>query len=157
VSAIVAMVGMTVVIIVTTRRGTLDNNDTISLGRAVSADSYTMVDAVTDPTVTPGSLQLAEMLNQEGKELMFADRYTEAAAKFSAASEHAPKTKYLYNLCIARYQIGLENDSFGAAITACNAAATRNPTGEQLERIDKMIERIRYQAKRRGIPLSAFE
>ena len=62
--------------------------------------------------------QIAERENEEGKELMFANKMAEASAKFQDAVARVPEPKYFFNLCTSRFAEG----KFGEALTACNAA-----------------------------------
>lgn len=76
--------------------------------------------------VTTGASQaeIAARRNEEGKELMYAGRYGEAARKFQDAVARVPEAKYFFNLCNAWLQEG----KFDAALSACNAVAVNNPT-----------------------------
>jgi serine/threonine-protein kinase len=97
----------------------------------------------------PSRAASAAKLNEEGKELVIANRYAEASAKFRAAIARMPEPNYYFNLCVALFQEG----KFGEALTACNAVASHNPSPEQRAKTDKLITRIRAEAAAQGIPL----
>lgn len=92
---------------------------------------------------------IAAKLNEEGKELMFADKPGEAAKKFAEAVARVPEAKYFVNLCTARLQEGKLDE----ALTACNAVELNNPTPEQKQRADKLIVRIHEEAKKQNLEL----
>ena len=93
--------------------------------------------------------EIANKLNEEGKELMYADKYAEAAKKFQEAVARVPEAKYFVNLCAARLQIG----ELDVALTACNAVDRNNPTPDQKSRADKLIVRINEEAKKQNLEL----
>lgn len=93
--------------------------------------------------------EIAAKLNEEGKELMYADKYAEAAKKFAEAVARVPEAKYFVNLCAARLQEGKLDD----ALTACHAVELNNPTPEQKTRSDKLITRINEEAQKQGLQL----
>ncbi|CAN5905201.1 hypothetical protein BH11MYX3_BH11MYX3_43750 [soil metagenome] len=92
---------------------------------------------------------LALKLNDEGKELMFAGKYTEASAKFRDAVARVPEPKYFFNLCTSLLQEG----KFDEAMTACSAVDKNNPTADQRAKADKLIGRIKDEAKAQNIEL----
>lgn len=92
---------------------------------------------------------IAERLNDEGKELMFGGHIAEASAKFAEAVARVPEAKYFFNLCTSRAQEG----KFGEALTACNAVYNNSPTAAQKDKADKLIGRIKEEAKAQGIDL----
>jgi tetratricopeptide (TPR) repeat protein len=92
---------------------------------------------------------IAERVNQEGKELMYADRYQEAAKKFQEAVARVPEPKYFVNLCTARLQTG----ELDLALTACRAAARDSPNPDVQARAAKLIARIREEARNQGLEL----
>jgi tetratricopeptide (TPR) repeat protein len=92
---------------------------------------------------------IAAKYNEEGKELMYQDKYAEAAKAFAQAVAHAPEAKYFVNLCAARLQEGKLDD----ALTACHAVELNNPSAEQKTRSDKLIERINEEAKKQNLVL----
>jgi len=94
--------------------------------------------------------EIAARLNEEGKQLMFANppRYAEASAKFQEAHSRAPEPKYFFNHCTSLFQEG----KFGEALTACNAA-DKNADDKLKPKIAKLIERIHEEAKKQNIDL----
>lgn len=93
--------------------------------------------------------EIAARLNEEGKELMYADRYAEAAKKFQEAVARVPEAKYFVNLCAARLQEGKLDE----ALTACNAVDLNNPTPGQKAAATKLIGRIHEEAKEQNLEL----
>jgi tetratricopeptide (TPR) repeat protein len=93
--------------------------------------------------------EIASRLNDEGKELMYADKYTEAAKKFQEAVARVPEAKYFVNLCAARLQTG----ELDLALTACNAVDRNNPTPDQKSRAEKLVEKITEEAKKQNLEL----
>ena len=92
---------------------------------------------------------IAAKYNEDGKQLMYEDKYAEAAKAFAQAVAHAPEAKYFVNLCAARLQEGKLDD----ALTACHAVELNNPTPEQKTRSDKLIARINEEAQKQGLQL----
>ncbi len=101
------------------------------------------------PAFAQGQAEIAARLNEEGKQLMYAEKYAEAAAKFRDASARAPEAKYFFNLCTANFQLG----KFDEALTACNAAENHSPTADQSQKISKLVQAIGEEAKKQGIEL----
>lgn len=93
--------------------------------------------------------EIAAKLNEEGKELMYADQYAEAAKKFQEAVARVPEAKYFVNLCTARLQEGKLDE----ALTACNAVEKNNPTPDQKSRTEKLIGKINDEAKKQNLEL----
>jgi hypothetical protein len=93
--------------------------------------------------------ELAAQANEEGKQLMYADKFGEAAKKFQEAVARVPEAKYFVNLCTARLQEGKLDE----ALTACNAVDLNNPTPDQKDRAGKLIERIRQEADKQHLAL----
>jgi hypothetical protein len=96
--------------------------------------------------------EIAKKLNEEGKTLMFANKYDEASAKFRAAVARVPEPGYFINLCTSLFHEG----KFGEAITACNAVANNSPTPDQRAKADKLTTRIKDEAKAQGISAEAL-
>lgn len=92
--------------------------------------------------------EIANRLNEEGKQLMFAEKYAEASAKFQDAHGRVPEPKYFFNHCTSLYQEG----KFGEALTACNAA-DKNADDKLKAKIAKLVEKIHETAKEQGIAL----
>jgi hypothetical protein len=89
--------------------------------------------------------ELAEKLNEEGKELMYANKYPEASAKFRQAVARVAEPKYFFNLCVSLTNEGALNEAFNAC-----TSAQGNATGELSTKTDKMITKIRDLAKSQG-------
>src|SRR5215510_13979145 len=93
--------------------------------------------------------EIAAKLNEEGKELMYADQPAEAAKKFQEAVARVPEAKYFINLCTARLQEGKLDE----ALTACNAVDLNNPSPDQKDRAGKLVERIHQEAEKQHLAL----
>jgi len=93
--------------------------------------------------------ELANNLNEEGKELMYATKYAEASAKFREAVARVPEAKYFFNLCTSLFQEG----KFSEALTACNAVDKNNPTSELQGKATKLTGRIKDEAKAQGLSI----
>ena len=96
--------------------------------------------------------EIAEKLNAEGKTLLFSNKYAEASAKFRLAVARVPEPGYFINLCTSLYHEG----KFGEALTACNAVGNNNPSADQRTKSDKLVSRIKEEAKAQGIPAEAL-
>ena len=94
-------------------------------------------------------VQIAAQLNEEGKELMFQNKFAEASAKFREAVARVAEAKYFFNLCTSLYQEG----KFDEAMTACNAVEKNSPSAELKGKNDKLIGRIQEEAKAQNIEL----
>jgi len=92
---------------------------------------------------------IASKLNDEGKEQMYSNNYAGATASFRQAVAHVPEPKYFFNLCTSLYQEG----KFDEALTACNAVANNNPAAELTDKTNKLVGRIKDEAKAQGIEL----
>jgi len=95
--------------------------------------------------------ELAAKLNEDGKELMFANKYAEASGKFREAVARVPEAKYFFNLCTSLFQEG----KFSEALTACSAVEKNNPTGELTGKASKLTGRINDEAKSQGLVVAA--
>lgn len=94
--------------------------------------------------------EIAARLNEEGKVLMYSDKYAEASAKFRDAVARVPEAKYFYNLCASLYKEG----KFGEALTACNAASNSDTATPDLkQKSDKLAQGVKDEAKRQGIDI----
>jgi hypothetical protein len=112
-----------------------------------------LVASVLAGTAYADQKDIAENLNEEGKALMFKNKYAEATGKFRQAIARLPgEPKYYLNLCTSLYHEG----KFGEALTACNAVGTNNPSAEQKEKVTKLTTRIKDEAKSQGIPAEAL-
>lgn len=101
------------------------------------------------PAFAQSQAEIAARHNEEGKELMYANKYPEATAKFREAVARVPEPKYFFNLCTSLFQEG----RFGEALTACNAVDKNSPSPEQRAKADKLTQRIMDEAKNQGVPL----
>jgi hypothetical protein len=97
-----------------------------------------------------GQAEIAAQLNEEGKNLMFGQKYAEASEKFAQAVARVPEPKYFFNLCMSRYQEG----KFGDAITACESAQTNGADDTLKGKIGKLEDKIRDTAKQQGVTLT---
>jgi hypothetical protein len=95
--------------------------------------------------------EIAAKLNEEGKVLMYSDRFAEASAKFREAVARVPEAKYFYNLCASLFKEG----KFGDALTACNAVANNNPAPDLKAKADKLTQGIKDEAAKQGIDVQA--
>src|SRR4051794_34085325 len=96
-----------------------------------------------------GQAELAAKLSAEGKQLMFANDFAGASAKFRDAVARAPEPKYFFNLCMSLYQEGKFDDAY----TACTAVGQNNPSADQKDKADKLIGKIKEEAKAQGLEL----
>src|SRR5215468_7427288 len=117
--------------------------------RLTSFAAALVVVAAAGSAYAQSQAQIAAQLNDEGKELMFANKFAEASAKFREAVARVPEAKYFFNLCTSLYQEG----KFDEAMTACNAVEKNNPSGELHAKNDKLIGRIKEEAKSQNIEL----
>jgi hypothetical protein len=92
--------------------------------------------------------EIAARLNEEGKQLLFAEKYAEASAKFQDAHSRVPEPKYFFNHCMSL----AAEAKFGEALTACNAA-DKNADAELKTKIAKLVDRIHTEAKKQGVAL----
>lgn len=92
--------------------------------------------------------EIAERLNEEGKQLLYAKQYAEASAKFQDAHSRVPEPKYFYNHCLSLTAEG----KFGEALTACNAA-DKNADADLKGKIAKLEARIHEEADKQGVSL----
>ena len=86
---------------------------------------------------------IATRENEEGRQLMFQQKYAEASAKFRDAAARTNEGKYYFNLCTALNQEG----KLGEAMTACNTADKNAPDDKLKEKVAKMRDRIQTEAK----------
>ena len=116
---------------------------------AIASSCFLAVTGLVGRAHAQSQAEIAAKLNEEGKELMYADKYADAAKKFAEAVARVPEAKYFVNLCAARLQEGKLDD----ALTACHAVELNNPSPEQKTRSDKLIERINEEAQKQGLQL----
>src|SRR5689334_8402451 len=95
--------------------------------------------------------EIANRENEEGKQLMFAGKYTDASAKFRDAAARTNEGKYYFNLCTSLYQEG----KFGEAMTACNTANQNAPDDALKAKLAKLEVKINETAKQQGVTVTA--
>lgn len=111
--------------------------------------SITLTGTFAGTALAETQAEIALRLNEEGKQLMFADKPDQAAKKFQEAVARVPEAKYFVNLCAARLQEGKLDD----ALTACNAVELNGPTPDQKDKAAKIVVRINDEAKKQGLEL----
>jgi Flp pilus assembly protein TadD len=97
----------------------------------------------------PTQAEIAAKLVEEGKEAMMKRDYALATTKFREAVARAPEPQYYVNLCVSLYSEG----KFGEANTACRTALQNKPTEAVKQKAEKMIEKIREEARKQGISI----
>lgn len=93
---------------------------------------------------------IANRENEEGKQLMFQQKYADASAKFRDAAARTNEGKYYFNLCTSLYQEG----KFGEAMTACNTADKNAPDDKLKEKVAKLRDKIQSDAKAANVDIS---
>ncbi len=93
---------------------------------------------------------IAARENDEGKQLMFQQKYADASAKFRDAAARTNEGKYYFNLCTSLYQEG----KFGEAMTACNTADKNAPDDKLKDKVAKLREKIQTDAKAANVDIS---
>lgn len=101
------------------------------------------------PAFAQSQAAIAEKANDEGKKLMFAKKFDEAAEQFKNAAQRTNEPKYFFNLCTAYYQGG----RFPEANTACKNVKNSNPSAEQSQKADTLLAKITEQATAQNISL----
>jgi tetratricopeptide (TPR) repeat protein len=89
----------------------------------------------------------AAAFNDQGKNLMFAGKFSEATPMFREAVALVPEPKYFFNLGTSLFQEG----KFDEALTALNAIRFNNPTPEQLAKTDKLRLKVLDECKAQKI------
>jgi hypothetical protein len=92
--------------------------------------------------------EIAARENEEGKQLMFENKYAEASAKFASAHARSAEPKYFFNHCTSLFWEG----KYGEAVTACNAA-DKNADDALKKKIAALVEKIQGEAKKQNIDL----
>ncbi|HEU0034072.1 MAG TPA: hypothetical protein VFQ53_25770 [Kofleriaceae bacterium] len=110
------------------------------------AACFVAVTGLASAVYAQSQAEIASNLNEEGKQLMYGQKYAEASAKFREAVARVPEAKYFFNLCLSLYQEG----KFGEALTACDAVHKNNATPEQNGKADKLATKIKEEAKAQG-------
>lgn len=93
---------------------------------------------------------IANRENEEGKQLMFQQKYADASAKFRDAAARTNEGKYYFNLCTSLYQEG----KFGEAMTACNTADKNAPDDKLKDKVAKLRDKIQTDAKAANVDIS---
>ena len=104
--------------------------------------------AVAKPT-SPSQAELAVRLNEEGKQLMYADKEAAAVQKFREAVARDPSPVYLVNLCAAQLQVG----RLDHALATCRTVESNHPTADQLRKARALTAKIRAEAARLNVTL----
>ncbi len=116
--------------------------------RRLTSGVICAVTALGSFTFAETQAELANRLNEEGKELMYATKYSEASAKFREAVARVPEAKYFFNLCTSLFQEG----KFSEALTACGAADKNASQNDELHaKANKLAGRIKDEAKAQGL------
>ncbi|HUS29918.1 MAG TPA: hypothetical protein VMZ53_15540 [Kofleriaceae bacterium] len=92
--------------------------------------------------------EIAARENEEGKQLMFENKYSEASAKFMSAHSRVPEPKYFFNHCTSLFWEG----KFGESLTACNAA-DKNADDKLKAKIAAFEDKIKAEAQKQGVVL----
>jgi hypothetical protein len=92
--------------------------------------------------------EIAARENEEGKQLMFENKYSEASAKFMSAHSRVPEPKYFFNHCTSLFWEG----KFGESLTACNAA-DKNADEKLKVKIAAFEDKIRAEAKKQNVAI----
>ena len=116
---------------------------------ARAAGALALALGLTGTAYAQSQAEIAAKLNEEGKELMFGNKFAEASKKFQEAVARVPEAKYFVNLCLARFQEG----KFDEALTACNAVDLNNPSEAVKAKADKLIAKINEAAKSQNLEL----
>lgn len=93
--------------------------------------------------------EIASKENEEGKQLMFQQKYADASAKFQDAVARVPEAKYFFNLCMSLYQEG----KFGEALTACNSVDKNGADDALKTKASKLEDKIKDEAQKQGVAL----
>lgn len=93
--------------------------------------------------------EIASKENEEGKQLMFQQKYADASAKFQDAVARVPEAKYFFNLCMSLYQEG----KFGEALTACNSVEKNGADDTLKTKASKLEDKIKDEAQKQGVAL----
>ena len=99
-----------------------------------------------DPLQQP---DVAEQYNKEGKLLMGESQYAEAAAKFRQAIKRNPIAGYFMNLCAAL----LSDGKLDEALATCHLAEGKQPSDAQKDKIARLTEKIKADAKAAHVEL----
>jgi len=118
------------------------------MSRLISiAAGLAAVTAMALPAFAQSQADIASRLNEEGKEQMYGNNYSQASVKFREAVARVPEPKYFFNLCTSLFQEG----KFGEALTACNAVEKNNPSADLQAKATKLVGKIKAEATTQGI------
>ncbi|MBK9070485.1 MAG: hypothetical protein IPL79_05730 [Myxococcales bacterium] len=101
----------------------------------------------THANAQPTAASSAEVLNEEGKQLLYDNKPSEAAAKFRLAIAISPEGRFYYNLCVAQFQEG----KFGEAIASCDSVAPNGADAALNEKVAKFKTKISDEMARQGL------
>ena len=121
--------------------------------KVTSVAAFAAITALALPAFAQSQAEIANRLNDEGKEAMYGKQYSQASAKFRECVARVPEPKYFFNLCTALFQEG----QFGEALVACDAVANNNPSPELAAKATKLIAKIEGEATAQGLPRGSGE
>ena len=98
---------------------------------------------------TGESATIAKQLADEGVAALTSGNFAVASAKFREAIARVPEPKYFFDLCVSLFQEG----KFGEAMTACHAARANQASPGLNEKIQKLEDKIKAEARSQGITL----
>src|ERR1700755_2587189 len=122
----------------------------IAIASTVAPVATLATTLVASPPVAHAQSQaeLAEKLNEEGKELMYQNKYAEASYKFQQAVARVAEPKYFFNLCVSQTNEGKLNEAYANCISAKG-----NANSDLVGKSDKMITKIQDLAKQQNVEL----
>ena len=135
----------------TSPRATVRLATTASLGTALAIVLGAATLSFSTPALADGNADRADALNEEGKQLMFANQYADAGDKFAQATTLSPQARFYFNLCMARFQQGMLRD----AMVACDAVGKNAPDATLQDKTTKLIGKINDAAQAQGINLTS--
>jgi len=92
---------------------------------------------------------IAWKLNDDGIALMKKNKHGEASSKFREAVARVPEPRYFYNLCVSLFMEG----KFSEGLVSCDAVEKNSPTDALRAKAEKMMTRIKWEAKQQKIEL----
>src|SRR3954451_753738 len=107
-----------------------------------------LLGAMTVAHAQSSQADIAAKENEEGKQLMFENKYAEASEKFASAHSRVPEPKYFFNHCTSLFWEG----KFGPALTACEAA-NKNADDKLKGKITTFEQKIRDEAKKQNVAI----
>lgn len=103
------------------------------------------------PAKTGGTqAEIAAQRAAEGKQAVMNQQFAVASQKFRDAVARVPEPAYFLDLCVSLFLEG----KLGESLTACNAVEPNGPTPELKQKAEKMIVRIRDEARRQGLQVA---